>query len=440
VLDINPWYWLRLSSVTYFVVMFVSLAVFFKTLLPGLRWPLAAVLAIISVTASKPYWGSASHQIFMPWIQAIYSVSFGLYGLLLAAFIIFMEKHRLNVKSGIILCIIFFIFVGMHELHIVSAGFFLIFFVLLALRFEHSRRPFSAYHPFSRIKIRATLRLGYDSRNYIVTVIALFGLLGVNALIQLLAPSVALRQTYWPARMMVWEAFLAAFPQVFDLLGRVFSPEKPYLMLLFLLVFFIARAYPVREVLRGRNKHFLLIPTVMFLVTAHLGSMLSLIMIDTTAVTVRLQNYFVGYAFVALSCLAVYLANSLRLRWLPGKAAHLIGVGIFAVILVGLGNDALYRTAVEQAMGSGYEYSQGVAERVRLLSEGKDRTVYVPELVEPPSMVQPLVHKQDTEQYFQDKLAVAFGQRKVVFTPCGLSSDPYRCHYMANPGGAERER
>jgi hypothetical protein len=75
---------------------------------------------------------------------------------------------------------------------------------------------------------------------------------------------------------------------------------------------------------------------------------------------------------------------------------------------------------------------------VSLLSEDEDATVYVPELVEPPSFVQPVVHFRAPERYFQELLAVAFGQKRVIFMPCGASAEPYVCHYRENPGAVPR--
>ena len=435
----NPWFWNRVSSVLYFIFLVGSFSFFFRTLLPAISWPLAVVLGTLPYAALMTFQnpfneqnevlaGAASEQLWT-YVLAIYGVSFAMYVAFISGFLIFLTKKNLSSAYSIFICTLFFIFSMTHEISIIPLGFFLIFVFLLSLDYRATGKRFSHVLPLSNVRIGVAIRPDFDNRLFILVILAMGCLLILSALIQVLSPSVAARDSYWPARMSIIDSFLTIIPMIGEFFRKMFNFEKPFMWLLFGLFFFVARTTSLRKGLQGRNRKFLLIPVIVFLIILVVGMTTSMIMASQPIP--RVQHYLMSYGVVAVSCLAIFSANILKLYWLSKKMASIISVIIFAGIVVAFAAEPWYRLAVDVAVDEGYEYSQGIAKREEILSSGRNQVVRINEIELPPPFVQPVIHWADTEIYFQELLAKSFGQRKVLFVPCSDSNKPNVCHYLA---------
>jgi len=437
----NIWVWNQISSVLYNCLLVVGFGVLFKTLLPRLHWCFVIVLATIPFVAVMTYHNPASgpdglpmtadaSQMLLPMVLAIYGISFALYVLTVSAFVMFLERQSGQVAPAVALCLVSFVYLATHEVTLIPMGLFLIILAILSLDFDTRERRFSIIFPFNRLTLGISLRPVFDNRIFIVTMVAQGVLLGASAAIHVFSPSVAARASYWPAKMSIWDALGAAIPPFLTMLGDLVSVAKPFFILLFFLVLFLARTTPMRRILHGHNRHLLLVPMVTFLIIAFVSLVASMVMVARPIP--RVQHYNMQYGLVAVSCLAIYLANGPLLGWLTGKTASRLAAFAMIGLFAAFAGDPWYRQAVNVAMGSGYRYSQSIGERVDALSQGKGRIVEVAELKRPPPLVYPIFHDATTELYFHSLLAKAFDQQKVIFIPCGRTTTPKICHYQGH--------
>ena len=434
ILGVNPWHWNGGMATLYYLAQVGSLVWLYRTVFPTLRWSFAIALATMPLAALITVINDK--QALWPGAMYIYALSFALYVFFIVLFIRFYDKRGFGLASSIVLCVVFFFYVGTHELSVIPMGFFLIFVAALALDYRSSGQPFSVIFPFSKIRIGVSLRPSFDNLAFILTVCALGILLCVSAWLQITSPSVAARAGYWPAAMTVWEAFFRALPVFLTLVERFFDLSRPYFIVIFLLVFFVARTVPLRPSLMGRGRYLILVPVVVFVVLAYVGVMTSLIMLGRPIP--RVEHYMLSYGYVAFACLAIFLAVTLPKRWISARWASVAALVTVAQLGSVFWNDPGYRGAVDEATGPGFDFSRRVAERTRIMERAKGGTAYIRELERPTHWVQGIIHGPNTEQAFQAAIARGFGVKKVVFMPCGGSIDPLWCHYRFNPldGGA----
>lgn len=441
----NPWDWIRLSAVVDQGFIALAQGLFIRTLLPRLAWPLVVAIAAISLAALPPFHDTANRQdpllagagseVLWSMVLAIYGVSYALYVLFLALFVRSVADGALSWTRLTATAAVFFVYSMSHEVTLVPMGAFLVLVLASAVRWSRAEHSLSVHAPWSGLRVRLALRPRFDHPRFILALAILGALLCAAAAIQVLSPSVAARGTYWPAQMTVLEALGRALPVVLETVATLFNPRRPLVVLLCAGVFLIARTTPPRPSLAGAGRHFLLLPAAVFLLVVLVATMASMVM--TGRPIPRVQNYLYGYGLIAGMSLAVYLANTIRLPWItPERAATLAPVA-FAALLVAFLAEPRYRLAVEVAVGPGFTYARDIAARVDALAAAKGGTVGIPELTQPPPLVQPVVHFPDTELYFQSLLAKAFGRDKVNFLPCSLSERPNVCHYLgrAYPDG-----
>lgn len=430
VLGMNPWEWNRITAIFFILIQVGSLAWLFRVILPTLRWPFIISLATIPLAAIFAKVNDG--WLIWPGSTYAYGTSFALYVSFVAYFAGVYGKRVNNFKSTATLCIIFFFYVGTHELAIIPMGIFLILAFLLSLNFNGTDKPISKIFPLSEIRIGASLRPNFDNRFFIVTIIALSVLLCLGALILVGAPAWSHRETVWPAQMSLLDAIINAVSMSGVLFSHFFDAKQPYFILLFLFVLFVGRTSPLRSNLVGTNRYFLLIPFAVFICIIYIGNILVAIS-RGGGIIPRVEGYLLSYAYVAIACLALFLVQTQLMQRIQKKTASILGIMVFIVLIVTFSGDASYRSAVNTAKGSGYEHSLRIAKLVKLLEDAKGGVAHVAELERPPLYVQGVIHGPNTEANFQSQVARGFGVKKVIFMPCGASIDPLWCHYRFNP-------
>ena len=436
----NWWHWIVIAGPSYLIFTIFSIAVFFRTLFPKLNWALVIAVAAISLTVIILV--ADSRQALWPFYTIFYTIPFSLFALFISGYLVLLEKNKIKNEYIFDICAGFLILVGSHEFMVIPMGIFLIFSTLLALDFGRHGEPLSSHYPLSKIKIRARIRPVFDKRPFISTVLLLGLVLCIAAGIHVLSPASTLRAGGSLSMGVLLVALLEAAPATLDLIGLVLNPQKPYFLLMFFLVFFIAKATPVRKVMRERCRYFLLVPPVVFLAVTYVTNGLVLMVYGPgTELGVflgRVQYMFVGFGFIALSSLAVLAAEWLRMDWLSRWAPMTAFAGIFVILITLFDNDFVHRTVTRISIGEGYEYFIKNYERSRILSKGSNRIVHVPEFEQPPFWIEGIHHGPNTERHFQNMMARAYGQKKVFFTPCASSIDPSWCHYRFNPLDGKR--
>lgn len=428
----NPWYWTMFAGPAYLVFAAASFTIFFRTLIARLRWPLAIAMGALSFTALMLIGNTA--QSIWPFFSVFYTTTLALFTLFISCWIKLIENQNSNGKLIPFLTLVSFsLLVGSHEFTIIPMGIFLFLVFVLSLKFGGAGQPLSVMRPLSAIKIGVTFRPAFDNRTSLAMFVILGVLLCIAAWVHLDSPSVTARAGGWPPAAVLWAAALAPLPKILNLIATSLDPAKPYFLLTFLLLIFLTKALSARNLLGNYYRYFLFVPPIVFLAVAGVAAITVAAVMGGNAVVPRIQYMLTGMSFVALSSLAVFAGVLLPSRFMPRRFASGINVGILLLLFSLAVKDVNFRKGVEVAFDSGFKFASLNFERSELLSKGSNRVVRVAELERPPFWVEGLHHGPNAEAGFQKMMARAYGQKKIIFMPCGVSIDPLWCHYRFNP-------
>ena len=442
----DPWLWNAISAVFYHLTLVASLAVFIRVVLPTLRLAFVVTWAAIPVAATHAmavngFGIGVVSQPLWPFVLALYTLAFTAFPVFMAALILWLEPRGTGwVRAVIVAAVLFFLTVS-HEVAAPAMGVLLIGLLLIVVRFTGFREAVAMFWPLSKIRLGFSFRPERSNRAFVGGLV-LFGLVVLaGASVHLYSPSVDARADYWPATMSVAEAVIAAWPIFEKVLLTICGFSPPLFVAFFAMSFVFGFAAPVRESLRGINRRILLLPILAFLVVAYVSSVASLVMLGNFIP--RVIHYVLLFAGFGVGGLGLYLGGLVGGALLapeqrterhasrgPATAVPLVA----AVAMIGMiYTDPTFITATKQATGSGLFFAGNLLTRIEQLAGGSVRVVRIEALERPPTLVLPVIHGPNTEQMFQRLVAAAYGQKKVVFLPCGESDDLYWCHYRFNP-------
>jgi len=452
VIHLNPLIWLKIWCLSSFAILFGSLWVLIRTMVPRLSTSGAIIFVLLPLA---PLMAFAYEQTgdfpelimsenILPWVLSIYTTGPAVFALLMATMVVAMETDEqvystrvqacfwvLTRGAGWLLALVFFFLTGMHELFLIAMGLFLA--LLMWVTSKRSRgAPFSRFAPFRWMRIGRALREDYDRPFFVGMIFWLGVLLVVSSVIQLAAPSTLLRQEYLPAQSDLFTALWRGVFKLADLYAEMFSWSQPEFLLSLVAVFAIIRTQTPRRSLAARNS--LLLPSIIVpLSVGWVGISLNLMQED--GINGRTQYFTLLLTYISVFCLAVYTAAALPPRFISRKAWLALGVLSIAGVIYGVSANPRHREAVKQALGSGTEYARGAARRVDQIWRTTGDTAYVSELVAAPTWVSMIGRGTTiaTLKYFNAELAIIFNKKKVVFYSCRPPTSEANCDRIIHP-------
>jgi len=434
-LGLNIWQWNQLASVIYFSMVPFGVGAILRIVLPALSWSWTVVLACLAFVTSLCL--VRSSLTFDPSSTFIYFMSFFTYCLFLAVFYRHARGPHAGWRSGGLLCLVFLLYLGSHEIALIAGP--MVIAVSFLLSFQLNRgtaAPLATAFPWNRVRIGFHAIPDLDRPSLIWLTITLVVVTAIAAAIHVFAPNIGRRAGAWAlyaTDLTLLEAIRHGTDLFMALAQRLVRLDEPLPLLMGILTFLVAVTTPVRESLKSFGLSFLLLPTVGFVGVGLTGAIAVIALSGPGQMADRVVHYALMYGILSMMAAAILLANLAPFRLIPVSLAR---TGAFAVLMVmawQVWTNGAFATVRDASLGAGWAYREGVAERIAKMEAGAGGTARVHEIERPSHPVSGAGHGPPSEKAYQRNLELSFGLKKLVFTPCGDSIDPFWCHYRFNP-------
>jgi hypothetical protein len=365
-LHIWPWYTLVAARAANFVLAALALTLLMRTVLSGALL-LSLSLSALLLSASFTSLGIDAVQSYWLLDQAIYFASFISYCVVLLLF--WRIAHEGLDRWSLCLLPVFLLYLGGHEINLVSGGLMLaLFFLVLMIRNGH-RSAWSwlrnvlwptfaalgrlrllrrARHPFGvhvvvnrtlsllridlgRLRLGSALRYGTSEQRLLLFLLLLGALYVLAAYLQVRSPSVRFRNGVWPAQMSFLQSLRAGLPAALMPLFELPLGLKGSVAPIFLSGLALAVYQGKAGLAKSRFKSLLLVPLAAALVVSLTDSVLATRIGWASAASdfpaARVFTVFNTYGFLLLPIRqAIYVYQ----LWLTG----LFFAGVFAGLAV----------------------------------------------------------------------------------------------------------
>lgn len=439
---LNPTTWQTISVCFDFLSMVIAFSILIKVLIPRIYPFLAfsiAALAILSVITSSLVTNIIrNNQLALTWVSANYSPSFALYCIVLSLFILFVGSPGHRIRYFFMLFVVMALYLGYHEVHMVSAFIIVCCASLLAFKINPDKALFSISIPALGFPSRISLRPEMDGFIYLGSMLGLFVLVAGALIANVMTPQFAGRATY-TNNVTFLEALSTAPGIILDRLPEIFFSNNIYLVLLFVIAFLVARRFGINRGLTGWNGLVLLIPTVVAVGLVY-GMAVGILM-QTGDFRPRIVNYSGYYLPVALVCIAALLAR-LRIPFAPPRrlCLSLATCGILAVMVL-IAQSPLYRVVFSTATGDGYRVGKGILKREQLLLMGRSGKVRLPAFDEeyigeggyPKYLPTVGTHLRKRLEVYINQLKKIYGVKEIEFIDCRGNPEIPECFFVRVP-------